>query len=67
MALVIVCFGIILIYGTSLAWDEYRYESLTPGMGHPQWLHTGWLPLLSLFVISRAVGRMVRTWRGEDA
>jgi TRAP-type transport system small permease protein len=67
MALVIVCFGIILIYGTSLAWDEYRFESLTPGMGHPQWLHTGWLPLLSLFVIGRAVGRMVRIWRGEDA
>jgi TRAP-type C4-dicarboxylate transport system permease small subunit len=67
MVLVIVCFGIILIYGTSLAWDEYRFESLTPGMGHPQWLHTGWLPLLSLFVIGRAVGRMVRMWRGEDA
>ena len=67
MALVIVCFGIILVYGTSLAWDEYRFESLTPGMGHPQWLHTGWLPLLALFVIGRAVGRMVRMWRGEDA
>lgn len=67
MVLVIVCFGIILVYGTSLAWDEYRFESLTPGMGHPQWLHTGWLPLLSLFVIGRAVGRMVRMWRGEDA
>ena len=67
MALVIVCFGIILVYGTSLAWDEYRYESLTPGMGHPQWLHTGWLPLLALFVIGRAVGRMIRMWRGEAA
>ena len=67
MALVIVCFGIIMVYGFKLTWDEYRYESLTPGLGDPQWLHTGWLPLLSLFVIGRAGGRIVRMWRGEDA
>ena len=67
MVLVIVCFGIIMVYGFSLTWDEYRYESLTPGLGDPQWLHTGWLPLLSLFVIGRAAGRIVRMWRGEDA
>ena len=67
MALVIVCFGIIMVYGAYLSWDEYRYESLTPGLGDPQWLHTGWLPLLSLFVIGRAAGRIVRMWRGEDA
>lgn len=66
MALVIVCFAIIAVYGFKLTWDEYRYESLTPGLGDPQWLHTGWLPLLSLFVIGRAAGRMVRMWRGED-
>jgi TRAP-type C4-dicarboxylate transport system permease small subunit len=67
MGLVIVCFGIITVYGFSLTWDEYRFESLTPGLGHPQWLHTGWLPLLSLFVIGRAIGRAMRMWRGEDA
>ena len=67
MALVIVCFGIIMVYGFKLTWDEYRYESLTPGLGDPQWLHTGWLPLLSLFVIGRAAGRALRMWRGEDA
>jgi TRAP-type C4-dicarboxylate transport system permease small subunit len=67
MVLVIVCFGIIMVYGFKLTWDEYRYDSLTPGLGDPQWLHTGWLPLLSLFVIGRAAGRIVRMWRGEDA
>ena len=67
MLLVIVCFGIIAVYGAYLTWDEDRFESLTPGLGHPQWLHTGWLPLLSLFVIGRAAGRIVRMWRGEDA
>jgi len=67
MVLVIVCFGIIMVYGFKLTWYEYRYDSLTPGLGDPQWLHTGWLPLLSLFVIGRAAGRIVRMWRGEDA
>jgi TRAP-type C4-dicarboxylate transport system permease small subunit len=67
MALVIVCFGIIAVYGASLTWDEYRFESMTPGLGHPQWLHTGWLPLLSLFVIGRAAGRAIRMARGEES
>jgi len=67
MILVIICFGIIAVYGAYLTWDEYRFESLTPGLGQPQWLHTGWLPLLSIFVIARAAGRAVRMWRGEDA
>ncbi len=67
MALVIACFSIILVYGAYLTWDEYRFESLTPGLGQPQWLHTGWLPLLSTFVIARAAGRALRMWRGEDA
>ena len=67
MLLVIVCFGIILVYGAYLTWDEYRFESLTPGLGDPQWLHTGWLPLLSILVIARAAGRALRMWRGEDA
>lgn len=67
MLLVIVCFGIIVVYGAYLTWDEYRFESLTPGLGDPQWLHTGWLPLLSLVVIGRAAGRAIRMWRGEDA
>ena len=67
MALVTLCFGIIMVYGAYLTYDEYRFESLTPGLGQPQWLHTGWLPLLSVFVIARAFGRAVRMWRGEDS
>jgi TRAP-type C4-dicarboxylate transport system permease small subunit len=67
MALVVLCFGIIMIYGAYLTYDEYRFESLTPGLGQPQWLHTGWLPLLSVFVIARALGRALRMWRGEDS
>jgi TRAP-type C4-dicarboxylate transport system permease small subunit len=67
MVLVIICFGILAIYGASLTWDEYRFEVLSPGLGHPQWMYTGMLPLLSLAVIGRAVGRLIRFARGEEA
>jgi TRAP-type C4-dicarboxylate transport system permease small subunit len=66
MALVVLCFALIAWYGALLAWDEYRFEVLSSGLGNPQWLYTGWLPLLSLAVIGRAVGRMVRLARGSD-
>jgi TRAP-type C4-dicarboxylate transport system permease small subunit len=67
MALVILCFGLLLWYGAKLTYDEYRYEVTTAGLGNPQWLYTGWLPLLSLAVIGRAAGHLVRIARGEDS
>lgn len=60
MLLVIVMFGILAIWGARLAWDEYRFEVLTPGLGHPQWMYTGWLPVLSVAVMLRALGRLLR-------
>jgi TRAP-type C4-dicarboxylate transport system permease small subunit len=66
MALVIFCFGLLVWYGAKLTYDEYRYEVTTAGLGNPQWLYTGWLPLLSLAVIGRAAGRLVRLAWGED-
>jgi hypothetical protein len=47
--------------------DEWEYEALSPGLGHPQWLYTVWLPALALLVIGRGVGRMIRFARGEDS
>ncbi len=66
MAAVILCFGLLAWYGAKLAYDEYLYEVTTPGLGNPQWLYSGWLPLLSLAVIGRAVGRLIRMARGQD-
>ncbi len=64
MLLTIICFGLLAWYGTLLAYDEYRFEVLSNGLGHPNWLYTGWLPLLSLVVMARAAGRLVRVLRG---
>ena len=59
-------YPLLAIFGAKLAYDEYRFEVLSNGLGNPQWLYTGWLPLVSLLVIARATGRLIRLARGED-
>lgn len=66
MALLTLCFGIIAWYGASMTYDEWDFEALSAGLGHPQWLYTVWLPVLSVLVMARALGRMIRLARGED-
>jgi TRAP-type C4-dicarboxylate transport system permease small subunit len=66
MALTIVCFGILVWYGYRLAYDEYRFEVLSNGLGNPNWWYTGWLPVLSAVVVLRALGRFIRLARGGD-
>ena len=66
LILAIICFGLLAIFGAKLAYDEYRFEVLSNGLGNPQWLYTGWLPLVSLLVSARATGRLIRLARGED-
>lgn len=66
LGLTILLFGVLAWYGASLAWDEYRFEVLSSGLGNPQWWYTGWLPLLSVAVILRAAGRMIRLARGGE-
>jgi TRAP-type C4-dicarboxylate transport system permease small subunit len=66
MAMTMVCFGILVAYGWRLAYDEYRFEVLSNGLGHPNWWYTGWLPLLAAVVVLRALGRFIRLARGLD-
>ncbi len=65
-ALTALMFLLLTIYGALMAWDEYRFEVTSPGLGLPTWIYTVWLPLLSLAIFGRAVGVMIRCWRGED-
>ncbi len=41
-------------YGGELAWEEYSWESLSPGLGYPTWLYLIWLPILSLAIMLRS-------------
>jgi TRAP-type C4-dicarboxylate transport system permease small subunit len=62
---VIVMFGLLVVLGGRLVWDEYRFEVTSPGLGEPQWIYTLALPLLSAAVIGRAVGHLVRALRSR--
>jgi TRAP-type C4-dicarboxylate transport system permease small subunit len=48
--------------GWRLAWDDYRFDVTTPGIGLPQWWYTIWLPLLALLLAVRSMQRLIRIW-----
>jgi TRAP-type transport system small permease protein len=56
-------FLLLAFYGGRMAWDEYRFEVTSPGLGLPTWIYTIWLPIFSLAIFGRAVGLTIRKWR----
>jgi TRAP-type C4-dicarboxylate transport system permease small subunit len=55
--------GLLVWLGARMAWDDFRYEVTSPGIGAPQWLYTVWLPLLSLALFLRLAQAFVELWR----
>ena len=51
--------------GTRLAYDDFRYEVTSPGIGVEQWWYTIWLPILSLAIAARAMQRLIVEMRAE--
>jgi TRAP-type C4-dicarboxylate transport system permease small subunit len=58
-------FLLIGVFGVRMAWDEYRFEVTSPGLGIPTWVYTVWLPILAFAIFGRAMGVLIRTWRGD--
>lgn len=56
-------FAVMAWYGTFLFWDDWQYDTTSPGIGIPQWIYTIWLPLLSAVIFLRIVGRLIRLVR----
>lgn len=52
--------------GGQLAWDEYRFEETSPGLGLPKWIYTIWLPVLSIAIALRTLGVAWRAWRKRE-
>lgn len=65
MAATIAMFAVLIGYGALWVYDDWRYETTSPGLGIPEWLYTVWLPILSLVICARALGRAIRLWRGR--
>jgi len=59
-------FLLLTILAARMAWDEYRFEVTSPGLGIPTWIYTIWLPILSLAITGRALGAIIRMRKGED-
>ena len=49
----VIVLGLITWYGGTLAWQERQWESLSPGLGLPQWWYLVWLPVLTLAMLWR--------------
>lgn len=62
-AMVALLFGLIAVLSARVLWDDVQYGETSPGIGVPQWWYTMWLPVLSLAIMLRAVGLMLRGGR----
>lgn len=56
-------FGLLVWYGSRMAWDDWRFEVTSSGLGVPQWWYTVALPVLSAAILARLLGRLVRLLR----
>ena len=61
--LVALLFALIAVLSVRLVWDDFRYEETSPGIGVPQWWYSIWLPIISLAIMGRAIGVMLRGGR----
>lgn len=58
-------FALIVYYGGQVTFDEWYWGETSPGLGYPAWIYTVWLPLLSLAILGRVIGRAIATFRGR--
>ncbi|MEO7403063.1 MAG: TRAP transporter small permease [Burkholderiales bacterium] len=64
-AAVVAAFFLFLgLLGGRLAWDEFRFEETSPGIGIPKWWYSIWLPILCFAVAIRALGLSQRMRSG---
>jgi TRAP-type C4-dicarboxylate transport system permease small subunit len=64
-AMGVTVFAITAWYGSVFAWQEYQWESLSPGLGLPNWIYVIWLPLMALAIIVRMTQSLIDRLRGK--
>lgn len=62
----VVVLGLVVWYGGLLTYEEYSWESLSPGLGYPTWIYLMWLPLLACAVIVRCTQSLFDRLRDGD-
>lgn len=58
--------GVTCWYGAKLALEEYQWESLSPGLGLPNWIYVVWLPVLSAAIMWRMTQNLIDRLRGKE-
>lgn len=58
--------GLVVWYGGLLTYEEYSWESLSPGLGYPTWLYLIWLPVLASAIIVRCTQNLFDRLRDGD-
>jgi TRAP-type C4-dicarboxylate transport system permease small subunit len=58
-------FALVIYYGAELTLDQYQFEETSPGLGYPAWMYTVWVPVLSVVIILRLLGRYWASLRGR--
>lgn len=58
--------GITAWYGSRFALEEYQWESLSPGLGLPNWIYVVWLPLMALAIMIRMTQNLYDRLRGKQ-
>ena len=56
-------FAVLAALGARMAWDDFRFDVSSPGIGVPQWWYTVWLPVLAALITARALQALLRTLR----
>ena len=57
--------GVTTWYGAIFAMQEYEWESLSPGLGLPNWIYVIWLPLMSAAIIFRMTQNFIDRLHGK--
>lgn len=50
-------FSLVLYYGARVTYSEWYWQETTPGLGNPSWIYTIWMPILSVAILLRVLGR----------
>jgi TRAP-type C4-dicarboxylate transport system permease small subunit len=53
-------FLLLAVLGARMAWDEFRFDETSPGIGVPKWIYSIWLPILCVAIAARALGLIMR-------
>jgi TRAP-type C4-dicarboxylate transport system permease small subunit len=68
LAVTTALFALVVYFGGQVAFDEWHWGETSPGLGHPSWVYSIWLPVLAVAIILRVLGRGWRDLgRGDGA